>query len=126
MALASVADVEAALGRVLTQDEDVTTLLEEASDLVVGYLRHTPNPVPNPVKRAVATMVVAVMTKPAVTMSDYSADGYNISREPATVRVGVESPTTSGPWLTMSLKRRISMYRRIGAVQMGSERELGS
>lgn len=122
MALATEQDVENALGRSLTESEDVTTLLEEASDLVVGYLRHEPDPVPDPVARTVATMVAAVLTKPAVTTADYAADGYNISREAAAVRVAVESATTSGPWLTNSLKRRISRFRRLDALSMVTER----
>ena len=122
MAVASQFDVENALGRALTNSEEVSTLLEEASDLVVGYLRYEPDPVPGPVARAVATMVAAVLTKPAVTVADYDAGGYNISREAAAVRVAVESATTSGPWLTNSLKRRISRYRRLDGLSMVTER----
>ena len=109
MALATSDDVEAALGRSLT--EDVDTLLEEASDLVVGYLRATPDPVPGAVTRVVATMVVAVLNKPEVTTADYDAGGYNMVREAAAVRVGVESATTSGPWLTNALRQRLAPYR---------------
>jgi len=111
MSLASESDVENALGRVLTDDEDVSTLLEEASDLVVGYLGYTPDPVPAPVARVVATMVVAVLTKPTVTKADYDASGYSTSSEYASVRVGVESATTSGPWLTAALKMRLKRFR---------------
>jgi hypothetical protein len=118
MALASEVDVEAALGRALTETEDVSTMLETASDLVVGYLGWTPgalgslpSPVPDPVKRVVADMVAAVMTKPAVSTSDYQASGYNIQREAAVVRVGVESPTSTGPWLTAALKTRLRPFR---------------
>lgn len=113
MALASEVHVEDALGRALTVSEDVSTLLEEASDLVVGYLGYTPDPVPAPVRRVVATMVVAVLTKPATTASDFTGltSGYNTSRETAAVRVGVESATTSGPWLTASIKARLRPYR---------------
>ena len=111
MSLASESDVENALGRVLTDDEDVSTLLEEASDLVVGYLGYTPDPVPAPVARVVATMVVAVLTKPTVTKADYDASGYSTASEYASVRVGVESATTSGPWLTASLKMRLKRFR---------------
>jgi len=111
MALASEVHVEDALGRALTVSEDVSTLLEEASDLVVGYLGYTPDPVPAPVRRVVATMVVAVLTKPATTAADYQSSGYNTSRETAAVRVGVESATTSGPWLTAALKARLRPYR---------------
>ena len=111
MALATEDDVEAALGRSLTSDEDVTTLLEEASDLVVAYLNTTPDPVPGAVSRAVATMVAAVVTKPAVSTSDYNAGGYHTSQAQTAIRVGVESATTTGPWLTQSLKERLRPYR---------------
>jgi len=111
MALASEADVEAALGRDLGEAEDVSTLLEEASDLVVGYLRSTPDPVPDPVARVVATMVAAVLTKPASNNAEYGSNGYNVIRESMTVKVGVESATTTGPWLTRSLKTRLRPYR---------------
>lgn len=111
MALASEEDVEAALGRPLADSEDVTTLLEEASDLVIGYLGREPDPVPDPVARVVATMVAAVISKPAVTTADYGASGYNVMREVAAVKVGVESATTTGPWLTASLKMRLRPYR---------------
>ena len=103
--------MEAALGRSLTSTEDVTTLLEEASDLVLGYLGSVADPTPVPVSRAVATMVAAVLTRPATTTADYQASGYNVSREVASVRVGTESATTTGPWLTASLKMRLRPYR---------------
>ena len=111
MALAVDVDVEAALGRSLTTAENVSNLLEEASDLVVGYLGYTPDPVSPAVVRVVATMVAAVLTKPAVSTSDYQASGYNVQREVAAVKVGVESATTSGPWLTAALKQRLRPYR---------------
>lgn len=111
MALAADADVEAALGRSLTEAEDVSTLLEEASDLVVGYLGYTPDPVPNPVVRVTATMVAAVLAKPATNMADFGANGYNVVRETMPVKIGVESATTTGPWLTASLKMRLRPFR---------------
>ena len=124
MALASEQDVENALGRALTASEDVTTLLESASDRVVGYLRHTPDPVPAPVARVVGEMVAAVLSKPAVTTSDYQAGGYNTQREVATVRVGVEPATTIGAWLSKSQKLVLNMYRRAGgSIEMRSERD---
>lgn len=110
--LASEVHVEAALGRPLL-DEDVTAVLETASDLVVGYLGYTPDPVPDPVARVVADMVAAVVQKPAVSTSDYQASGYNVQREAAVVRVGVESQTSTGPWLTAALKMRLRPYRSI-------------
>lgn len=111
MALASEADVENALGRALATAEDVTTLLEEASDLVAGYLGYVPDPAPTPVARVVATMVAAVLSKPATNTADYGASGYNVVRESMPVKVGVESATTTGPWLTASLKMRLRPYR---------------
>lgn len=131
MALASASDVESALGRALSEDEDVSTLLEEASDLVCGYLGYTPDPVPNPVARAVATMVVAVMRKPETNSADYGVNGYNVSRESMPVKVGVESATTTGPWLTASLKQRLRPYRNrftrgVFSIDLAPEVEDGS
>jgi len=119
MAFATAVDVVAALGRSLTSTESsaVDNQIDQATDLVVGYLGATPNPVPGAVTRVVATMVAAVFTKPAIITSDYNASGYNVSREVAAVQVGTESATTSGPWLTNSLKMRLNPYR-IGAVTM--------
>lgn len=111
MALASEDDVENALGRALLSSEDVTTLLESASDLVVGFLGHTPDPVPAPVARVVGEMVASVLTKPATNTADYGVSGYNVQRENTTLRVGVESATTSGPWLTKTLRMRLRPYR---------------
>jgi hypothetical protein len=111
VALATQADVENALGRFLTADEDVTTLLEEASDLAAAYLGGYPDPVPGAVSRAVATMVVAVLTKPEATTADYSAGGYNATRQPLTINVGTESQTTTGPWLTKAIRIRLRPYR---------------
>jgi hypothetical protein len=123
MALATTYDVVDALGRPLATGEDVTTMLEQASDLVIGYLGAVPtNPVPPAVVRVVASMVAAVLTKPATTTADYVATGYNTSREQAAVRVGVESATTTGPWLSQSLKMRLEPYRTtVFSIQLGSE-----
>lgn len=114
MALAASADVVAALGRSLTAAETtaVANQLDQASDLVVGHLGGWPDPVPGPVARVVATMVAAVFDKPAITTADYDATGYSTSREYAEVRVGAESATTSGPWLTNALRARLRPYRR--------------
>lgn len=115
MALASEVDVENALGRSLTASEDVSTLLETASDLVIGYLRSTPDPVPDPVARVVADMVAAVINRPAQTTADYQASGYNVIREASVVKVGMESATSTGPWLTKALKTRLEPYRTSGS-----------
>lgn len=123
--LASDYDVTDALGRPLTSSEStvVDNLIEQASDLVVGYLGSTPSPVPGAVTRVVATMVAAVYTKPSVTVADYDATGYRTAREAAGVTVGTESATTEGPWLTNSLKMRLRPYRSsdVVSVRMLSE-----
>lgn len=134
MALASASDVESALGRALLEDEDVSTLLDEASDLVAGYLGYAPDPAPLPVARVVASMVVAVMTKPAATAADYGtliSGGYNVARETMPVKVGVESATTTGPWLTAALKMRLRPYRSaatrsVFSIDLAPEVEEGS
>lgn len=114
MALATSSDVVAALGRSLTSGETtaVSNMLEQASDLVVGYLGYYPDPIPGAVARVTATMVAAVFNKPQVTVADYDTSGYSTSREYARVSVGNESATSSGPWLTRGLKMRLRPYRR--------------
>ena len=126
MALATSADVVAALGRSLTSAEStsVANLLDQASDLVTGYLGRWPDPVPGPVARVVAAMVAAVFDKPSVTVADYDTSGYSTSREYAQVAVGVESATSTGPWLTKSLKWRLSPYRS-GMRSVGMVSEAG-
>ena len=127
MALATSDDVVAALGRPLTSAETtaVANVLEQASDLVVGYLGVWPDPIPGPVARVVASMVAAVFDKPSITTADYDASGYSTSREYAQVTVGVESATSSGPWLTKALKMRLSPFRpgvrSVGMVSEGGE-----
>lgn len=113
MAFATDDDVSDALGRSLTSSEAtlVDNQLEQATDLVVGYLGNEPDPVPGAVARVVATMVAAVFSKPSITVADYDASGYSSAREAAGVHVGMESATTSGPWLTNALKERLKPYR---------------
>ena len=126
MAFAAAADVTAALGRSLTSAESgrVSNLLDQATDLVVGYgIDIAIDPVPGAVTRVVASMVVAVFTKPSINIADYDASGYRTSTETAAVHVGTESATTEGPWLTASQKMRLNPYRTGGMnqVQMVSE-----
>jgi len=113
MAYATSSDVLAAVGRSLTTAElgSVNNQLDQATDLVAAYLGTEPNPVPDAVKRVVATMVAAVFDKPSITIADYDASGYSTAREAAGVHVGMESATTSGPWLTNALKERLKPYR---------------
>lgn len=113
MAFATSADVVAALGRSLTSTEStmVDNQIDQATDLVVGYLGNEPDPVPGAVTRVVAAMVAAVFSKPSITVADYDASGYSTAREAAGVHVGVESATTSGPWLTNALRERLKPFR---------------
>lgn len=113
MAFATDDDVSDALGRSLTSSEAaaVDNQLEQATDLVVAYLGNEPDPVPGAVTRVVATMVAAVFSKPSITVADYDASGYSSARESAGVHVGMESATTSGPWLTNALKERLKPWR---------------
>jgi hypothetical protein len=128
MAFAAKEDVEADLGRSLTSTEEARadSLLDQATDLVVGHLGVEPNPVPGAVKRVVATMVAAVFMKPAVTVADYDASGYSTARESAGVHIGTESATSEGPWLTNSLKLRLNPYRSGGVVVYTATSEHGS
>lgn len=126
MAFAIDDDVTDALGRPLTSSEAalVDSLLERATDLVVGYgVTASIDPVPGAVKRVVAEMVVAVFTKPSLNVADYDANGYRTTSEAAVVRVGVESATTSGPWLTNSQKMRLNPYRSGGMNQIAMQSE---
>lgn len=125
MAFATDDDVSEALGRSLTSSEAavVDSLLEQATDLVIGYgIPYAIDPVPGAVTRVVATMVTAVFSKPSITIADYDASGYSSAREAAGVHVGMESATTSGPWLTNALKERLKPYRiAIRSVAVTSE-----
>lgn len=124
MALATSGDVVTVLGRSLTSAESavVASLLDRASDRVFGYLGRWPDPVPGPVARVVAEMVQAVFDKPSVTVANYDASGYSTSREYAQVTEGVESATTSGPWLTKSQKTVLNLFRHgVRSVGMVSE-----
>ena len=97
----------------------VDSLLEQSSDLIVGYgVPADINPVPGAVTRVTASMVVAVFTKPSINIADYDATGYRTASETASVRVGMESATTTGPWLTNALKMRLNPYRTGGMNQV--------
>lgn len=121
MALATVADVEAALGRDLDADEDVDSLLEEASDLVFGYLGwgEIPDEVPGAVVRVVASIVAAALTAPSVPA--YPA-GVQATAGPFSIQVGSEGGS-SKVFLTGALKLRLRPYRTsVVSVPLRSER----
>jgi hypothetical protein len=126
VAFATDENVSDALGRSLTFSEAarVGFLLEDATDLVIGYgVSADISPVPGAVTRVVASMVVAVFTKPSINIADYDASGYRTSSETASVHVGKESATTEGPWLTNSQKMRLNPYRvgGLNQVKLASE-----
>jgi hypothetical protein len=111
MALAYDTDVEARLGRDLTaaEDEQVDTLLDEASDLVIGYC-HTDfepgNPYPEPVTRVVAGMVARTLLASAVDdpFTEQQANGpFSRTRSAAA--------TTGDVWLTGADKIKLRPYR---------------
>jgi hypothetical protein len=116
MALATAADVVKALRRDLTSEEDefVDSQLDEASDLVIGYLRCAtlPTPTPDAVVRVVAAMVAAVFDRPSTLPN---ADSVNAG--PYGWKF-TEGSTSNGPWLTAALKMRLAPYRCGGMVSM--------
>lgn len=122
MALATRADVEAALRRSLQPDEDVDGLLEEASDLVVGYLHPCPIPDPTPpaISRVVASMVAAAISRtPGLPVA-----ATNATAGPYGLAFAAES-TSLGPYFTNALKQRLRPYRcgnGMVSVQLASER----
>lgn len=123
MALATQADVEKILGRELTDQEaeSVESQLDEASDLVEGYLRCLvlPTPTPEPIVRVVAAMVAALITRPTTTPPN--AD--SVTAGPYAQRF-IEGSTSGGPWLTATLKMRLAPYRcgSLVSVPLVSER----
>jgi len=121
MALATPADVEAILGRPLTAEEAarVASQLDEASDLVLGYLRcPPPTPTPEAIVRVVAAMVTALITRPSSTpmnAEQVTAGAYS--------QRFIDGSTSSGPWLTGALKMRLAPYRcSMVSVPLVSER----
>ena len=127
MAFATQDEVEAALGRELADSEllRVDHLLATASDPVDSYLNwERPDPVPDPVVRVVADMVAGVFSRPAPTVAAWGAGGYNQSREAATVHVGAETVTTTGPWNTKPYKERLKPFRvAVQSVRLISDRD---
>lgn len=123
MSLATQDDVRAALRRELTESEQdwIDGLLNEASDLVVGYLNPSlvPTPTPAAISRVVAGMVAAVLNRPSGILPDtqsLTSDSYGV-----TFASGATSP---GPYLTQAFKDRLSPYR-LGIVEMSMSSERG-
>lgn len=123
MTLATAADVASALGRALTETEETraATLLDEASDLAIGYLGCDPTDtstdpvtVPGAVSRVVARMVARVMSQSGPTGSEGTTQTVGPFSE--TVRFG--TGTTSGnPWIAASDKVALRPYRCGGGMR---------
>lgn len=126
MALATLADVATALGRPLTAGEEAKAppWLDEASDLVVGYLHPCPiaEPTPGPIKRVVAAMVAALLTP--TTTANLPTNATSLAAGPYSVGLSPDA-AGPGPVLTARLKMRLRPYRcgnGMVSVGLGSER----
>lgn len=116
MALATADDVNktmlSAAGRALTDAERANLaagdLLDEATDLVVGYLYPNPVPTPTPdtIVRVVALMATAVINRPSSMVPN--AQSLNASAYGVTFEAGTTNP---GPYLTQALKLRLAPFR---------------
>lgn len=123
--LATRDDVEKALGRSLTAPEQASVQgqLEEASDLVAGYLHPcpVPTPTPGPVVRVTAAAVAALIQR---TEQGATTDVQSYTAGPFGVQYQAGA-TSSGPWLTAALRDRLRPYRcgnGMQSVALGSER----
>lgn len=123
MALAETADVATALGRTLTTSEtaQAPSLLEEASDLVVGHLGCDPTDeeadptVPAAVTRVVARMVARVFSQPTEVVG---SEGTTETVGPFSRTTRYGAGTTSGnPWLAGTDKVALRPYRCGGGMR---------
>jgi hypothetical protein len=122
-------DVEAAIGRPLPADRDVSTLIGAASDLIDGYLKMSvalvntvdangnviSSAFPPMVVRVCAEMVANVLNRPQPSTPANMPDPYNA---PAfQYHIG---PQSIGPWLNQSQQMRLNRlrkhYRALGVV----------
>lgn len=127
MALATLVDVATALGRALTTAEEAkaTPWLDEASDLVVGYLHPCPieTPTPPAIARVVAAMVAALLLPTPTTQlpdgaTSMAAGSYSVG-------LGPDAAVGPSPVLTARLKMRLRPYRcgnGMVSVELGSDR----
>lgn len=119
-ALAEAADVATRLGRPLTTDElaRVDGLLEEASDLVVGWLGCPPgDPTPGPIVRVVSRMVARLFgaTFGPDEAPDPAVSSANAVMGPFQLQQTFNGDMTDGePWLSRKDKLRIRAYRCVG------------
>ncbi|AFN37804.1 head-to-tail adaptor [Mycobacterium phage MacnCheese] len=124
--LASLDDVKAALKALrrtdlaeTVTDEDVSDLLQEASDLVTGHLWPSlvPDPTPPTIIRVTAQVAAVALTKPTEILPEtqqLSADGFGVTFTP-----GSGSP---GCYLTAAQKQKLRPFRSgMTSVAMGGE-----
>lgn len=117
-------DVVKSLRRALTSDEQtyVENLIDEACDLIDGYLYPSvvPASTPGAITRVAADMVAAVFNRPKGVLpntSQTAADIYSVTFEAGT--------TNPGPYLTAAFKIRLDPYRfgkGMASIQLGSGR----
>ncbi|ASZ72642.1 head-to-tail adaptor [Mycobacterium phage Apocalypse] len=125
--LASLDDVKAALRAMGKPElaealaaEDVTDLLQEATDLVTGHLwpGEVPSPAPPTITRVTASVAATALTKPKELLPEtesLQADGFGVKFTP-----GAGSP---GCYLTAAQKTRLRPWKRSAvSVPMSSER----
>lgn len=125
MALATQPDVEARLGRSLTDEEEarLPSLLDDASSVVIGYCRtdFEPAPYPTAVVGVVAKMVVRAIGRPVGTGAEF-IEQQNAG--PFGVRFSAAS-ASGDVWLTASDKIALRPHRVGGgmtSVQLVGER----
>lgn len=115
MAFAADTDVEAALGRSLTTAEDasVDTLLNEATDLLIGYLGCDPDPVPDAVERVCARMVARVFAQASSAGAPViGASQVQQTAGPFSKSTSFSAGTATGaPWLSAADKVALRPHR---------------
>lgn len=116
--LADFEDVEARLGRELSDDEELRVggLLEEASLLVESHTgREFDEPIPNAIRVVVSRMVARVLQAPAETLgvesASYTAGPFSQNRTYS------QGSSGGSPWLTAVDKKVLSRFgRRRGGI----------
>ncbi|ASR85801.1 head-to-tail adaptor [Mycobacterium phage Paola] len=100
--------------------EDVADLLEQASDLVVGYLY--PSTVPDPIPPAITRVTAEAAALSLIRPSDIPAEAQTLQADGFGVTFAAGG-TSLGAYLTAALKLRLKPYRStMVSVPMGSER----
>lgn len=122
MALANVEDVEARLGRSLTSSEEsvLDSLLDEASDLVVAFMRCLPDPVPGEVVRVTARVVARIFSVGDSVPVGLSQAARTQTAGPVTLTATQsfsETATQRSPWLTSADKMVLRRFGCGGRVQ---------